>query len=80
MTIREQIMEECENFVTNFHGVDDLNSKENDYNEAKNGGYEFDECPQSYKCLVNAEELCKSEKFNDMHEKCIQCWKKALGE
>jgi len=55
MNIRKQIMYECENYKTNFRCVDDLYGKENDYNEAKDGGFDFQSCPQSYICLESAE-------------------------
>jgi len=75
MTIREQIMKECENHKTNFLRIDDLYGEENDYNEAKKGGYNFQSCPQSYECLKNKEELCytDNELSEDTMKQCLQC-------
>ncbi len=80
MNLREQVMNECINYKTNFEGIDELEINQTNYMVVKNNGNEFDGCPQRYDCLENSDELCIVENINSSVEQCMKCWRNALKE
>lgn len=78
--IRALIKQECENYKTNFRGIDILEKCQNDFMVAsKPGCYDFDSCPSDYDCLRDAEDYCNTTHANmSTREECGECWKRAF--
>lgn len=74
--ILKAIMEETQEYRTNFRGIETLYRLENDYYAARYAIYEdFSGCPSVYDVLQNAHEMCED---NEGEYDCVQCWKSAV--